>query len=163
MKPGLLLIFTATMILFGCSSHRTEPAKLINHKASLPENLPHDVFEWRVISASLKTQDATMSTLFGNDIAVMHARTNPKQPYPAGSILSLVTWTQQEVARWFGAKVPDELKSVEFVTVSQSLAARPSYSYEIYAGSPLRNMKVEGGDRESRIQKIIQQRALVMP
>lgn len=164
MKPSMLLVFiVAALISIGCSQRRTEPVKLINHKASLPETLPHDPFKWRVISASVKTQDATMSTLLGNDLAVMHARTNPNQPYPAGSILSLVTWSQQEDARWFGAKVPDDLKSVEFVTVVQSSDSKPSYTYEIYAGSPLHSATGEQDDSESRIQKIVQQRALVMP
>lgn len=163
MKPGLLLLVTATMILFGCSRQGTESVKLINHKASLPETLPHDPFKWRVISASVKTDESTMSTLFGNEMAVMHARTNPNQPYPAGSVLSLITWSQQEDARWFGAKVPEDLKSVEFVTVVQSSELKPAYSYEMYAGSPLHSATEEQPDRESRIQKILQQRALVMP
>lgn len=125
----------------------------VNHGASLPQN----PFAWRVIAANVKSPDATMSTLFGNDIAIMHARTNPNQPYPAGSVLSLVTWTQQEDARWFGAKVPHGLKSVEFVTIQQPL----DYSYEMYAGSPF--ILVQPDDRDSRINEIVRRRALVMP
>lgn len=162
MRPIVLLIFTAALVLCGCSSRRTESAKLINHGASLPETLPLDPLKWRVIAASVNTKDATMSTLFGNDIAVTHARTSPNQPYPAGSILSLVTWTQQEDQRWFGAKIPDGLKSVEFVTVLQSLDVKPSYSYELYAGSPLLT-QVKEAVRDSRINEIVRRRALVMP
>ena len=159
MRASILLIVTAALVLCGCSTRRIESAKLINHKASLPETLPHNPFAWRVIAAGVKTKDATMATLFGNDIAVMHARTNPSQPYPAGSVLSLVTWTEQEDERWFGAKIPGGLKSVEFVTV---LDSKPSYSYEMYAGSPLRTL-VEQDERDSRINDILGQRALVMP
>jgi hypothetical protein len=127
----------------------------------MSQTLPHDPFAWRVIAASVTTQDGTMSTLFGNDTAVMHARTNPNQPYPPGAILTLVTWTQQEDARWFGAKVPNELKSVEFVTVRSS-DSEPAYSYELYAGSPSLTA-LEPNDRDSRINDILHRRALVMP
>lgn len=102
------------------------------------KTLPQNAHEWRVIATGVNTQDATMSMLFGNDLAVMHARTNPNQPYPAGSVLSLVTWTQQEDARWFGAKIPGALKSVESVTVPAD-------------------------DRDSRSNDILFRRALVMP
>ena len=163
MRATKLLIIVAAVILGGCSTHKPQSSQLINHQASLPETLPHNPFGWRVISAMVKTQDSTMSTLFGNDIAVMHARTNPRQPYPAGSILSLVTWSQEEDDRWFGAKVPDKLKSVEFVTVIHTPDSKASYSYSVYAGSPLRSTIVEQSDRESRINYLLQQRALVMP
>ena len=162
MRASKLLI-VAVVIFGGCSTHKTQSSQLINHKASLPEALPHNPFAWRVISALVKTQDSTTSMLFGNDIAVLHARTNPRQPYPAGSVLSLVTWSQEEDDRWFGAKVPDELKSVEFVTVMQAPDSKASYSYDMYAGTPLRSMKVEQSDSESRINYLLQQRALVMP
>ena len=59
-----------------------------------------------------------MSTLYGNDVAVRYARMNPQQDYPAGSVLSLVTWVQREDGHWFGAKIPGPVKSVEFVTVT---------------------------------------------
>jgi len=157
------LIIVAVVILGGCSSHKPQPSQLINQEASLPETLPHNPFGWRVISAMVKTQDSTMSTLFGNDIAVMHARTNPRQPYPAGAALSLVTWTQEEDDRWFGAKVPDKLRSVEFVTVIQTPDSKASYSYIMYGGSSLSSVIVEQSDRESRINYLLQQRALVMP
>ncbi|MGA7237229.1 MAG: hypothetical protein WBY44_16205 [Bryobacteraceae bacterium] len=38
--------------------------------------------------------------------------------YPIGAVLALVTWTKQEDDRWFGARIPAEVKSVEFVGVT---------------------------------------------
>jgi len=58
---------------------------------------------------------------------------------PNGSALSLVTWTQQEDSRWFGAKIPAPVKSVEFVFVSTAADGRPSYSYRKFEGTPLKN------------------------
>jgi Haem-binding domain/Cytochrome P460 len=130
----------------------------VNHAASVADGLPYNPFAWRVIAADVHTQDATMSTLFGNDAAVMHARTNPNQPYPPGAVLSLITWSQQEDARWFGAKVPGSLKSIEFVIVRDST---PSYSYEMYTGSSF--TPVEPPDRDARLNNILHHRALVMP
>jgi len=56
-----------------------------------------------------------MSTLYGDDVVVGYAKTHSQ--YPAGSVLSLVTWTLREDSRRFRAKIPSEVKSVEFVTV----------------------------------------------
>jgi hypothetical protein len=79
--------------------------------------------------------DSTMATLFGNDFAVEYARSHSQQGYPAGSVISLVTWTQREDPRWFGANIRNRIKSVELVTVSAQPNEPPSYSYEEYEGS----------------------------
>jgi len=59
-----------------------------------------------------------MSVLYGNNVALRYARTHAQHDYPRGSVLSLVTWTQEEESRWFGAKVGGKVKSVESVTVT---------------------------------------------
>jgi hypothetical protein len=37
-----------------------------------------------------------MSALYGNDLAIQCARVNAQGTYPAGAVLSLVIWKQQE-------------------------------------------------------------------
>lgn len=44
--------------------------------------------------------------VIGNDLAVEYARSHSQQGYPAGSVISLVTWTQREDPRWFGKGQP---------------------------------------------------------
>jgi len=105
-----------------------------------------------------------MSTLYGNDVAVDYARTHAQRDFPAGSVVSLVIWTQVEDSRWFGAKIPSQVKSVEFVTVSAGGNGDPQYSYEVYTGNPLKKApsQVYGAPAE-RIAYLLSSRAAVMP
>jgi hypothetical protein len=101
---------------------------------------------------------------YGNDVAVQYARTNERQEYPNGSVLSLVTWTQREDGRWFGAKMPNEVKSVEFVFVAASADGRRLYSYQEYGGTPLKKVsEQEGPTANGRVARLLSQRAAVMP
>ncbi len=99
-----------------------------------------------------------MSTLYGNDVATGYARRSAEFVYPAGSVLSVVTWGQQEDARWFGGNIPARPKSVEIVTVGGA------YSYRRYEGSPLRQVAQEDGAAPGeRAAYLLSQRAAVMP
>ena len=62
----------------------------------------------------------TMATLYGNEAAMqsVHPRGTAMSPaYGTGAVLALVTWAQREDPHWFGARIPDAPKSVEFVEV----------------------------------------------
>jgi hypothetical protein len=81
-----------------------------------------------------------------------------------GSVLSLVTWTQRDDDRWFGAKIPDQVKSVEFVFVGVAADGRPLYSYQEYEGKPLKRVTAqEGRTLNDRGAYLLSQRAAVMP
>jgi hypothetical protein len=108
--------------------------------------------------------NTTMSTLYGNDVAVGYARTHSQHDYPPGAVLSLVTWMQTEDSRWFGAKIPGQVKSVEFVTVGAAENGAPQYSYAAYAGNPLKKASTqESGVPPERAAYFISSRAAVMP
>src|SRR5260370_518620 len=104
----------------------------MNELATLVGELPAKPLQGKVITSAVSPGDSTMSTLYGNDLAARCARTNLKHDYPSGAVLSLVTWSQREDSRWFGGKIPDQVKSVEFVFVGVAGDGRPSYSYQKY-------------------------------
>jgi hypothetical protein len=132
----------------------------LNQDAALAGDLPSNPLKGRVITSWINKRDATMSTLYGNDVAVQYARTSAEMQYPAGAVLSVVTWSQQEDPRWFGAKIPQRAKAVEFVTVTGPGA----YSYERYEGTPLKKVASgEGVDSKERADYLLAQRAAVMP
>jgi hypothetical protein len=119
---------------------------------------------WRVITSVIGTGDGTMSTLYGNDVAVGYARTHSQRDYPTGSVLSLVTWTQIEDPRWYGAKIPGQVKSVEFLTVGAADSGAPRYSYESFTGNPLKKAPAQQTDAPpERIACFLSSRAAVMP
>ena len=124
--------------------------------------MPWNPLQGSVITSSFDRQSSTMSMLYGNDVAVRHSRTNSNSGYPPGSVLSLVTWTQREDPRWFGANILWEVKSVEFVTVTAGENGQSPSAYENYEGSPLKRTLSEDG-HSTHATYLLSLRASVMP
>jgi hypothetical protein len=145
--------------LVACSD-KTNPRVVtrLNDEAALVGELPSNPLKGRVITSWVNKHEATMSTLFGNDVAVQYARTNAEMQYPAGAVLSVVTWSQQEDPRWFGGNIPQKPRAVEFVRVTGPGA----YSYQRYEGSPLKKVE-DGAAPNDRAAYVLSQRAAVMP
>jgi hypothetical protein len=145
--------------LVSCSD-RTNPRVVtkLNDEAALVGELPSNPLRGRVITSWVNKHDATMSTMFGNDVAVQYARTNAEMQYPAGAVLSVVTWSEQEDTRWFGGGIPQKTKAVEFVRVTGPGA----YTYERYEGSPLKKVE-DGVAPDDRAVYVLSQRAAVLP
>jgi hypothetical protein len=99
----------------GCSGKKIADADLYNVQAAVPAGLPYPVMEWKAITTEVDRGSGTTGTLFGNDAAVSAARAGAA--YPAGAVLGLVTWQQREDPHWFGARIPGQVVSVEFVEV----------------------------------------------
>lgn len=153
-----------SLSLAGCSIPNARVATRINQGASLAADLPLNPLGAKVITSWIDKRSSTMSTLYGNDLAVQYARANSRQSYPAGAVLSLVTWSQQEDPRWFGAKIPEKVRSVEFVTVGNAPDGRLRYSYGRFEGTPLKKMSdQEGFVPNDRATSLLSQRAAVMP
>jgi mono/diheme cytochrome c family protein len=151
---------------------RAEPAPsdVFNGVAALPDGLPYPAFQWKVITSWVDKTNATMSTLFGNDIAVTHARTSPQSPYPAGAVLAVVTWHQQEDKHWLGARITGKVQSVEFITAAAPANDVPNYSYQKYEGDPLKKTTtIESTDLQAssdaliRLGSIVAERAAALP
>jgi hypothetical protein len=168
MGPTMKAIYVLCVVLslggFGCSSRGIIASAATNTSAAVIAELPANPLQWRVITSAINRPDSTMWTLYGNDLAVDYARRNSQHQYPAGAELSLVTWTQREDDRWFGARIPDHVKSVEFVLVNGGPNGKPTYSYVAYEGSSL--TKVSAHDdviATDRTAYLLSQRAAVMP
>jgi hypothetical protein len=163
--PHLLAVIGLfALCLAGCAKDVPAAHARLNYDASPLGSLPANPLHWKVITSSIHPADSTMSTLYGNDIAVAYARSHAERDYPAGAILSLVTWTQQEDPRWFGAKIPFHVKSVEFVFVNAADSGKSVYSYQSFDGSPLRKSSEEAGSTPSaHAESLLSQRAAVLP
>ncbi|GLU53713.1 cytochrome P460 family protein [Dyadobacter frigoris] len=155
MKNLIVLSFLATLILTGCSKEN-----LYNESASLADSTKiTQVLEGKVITSMVDKKEKTMSTLYGNDIAVEHARNSVDHHYPIGSELSLVTWSQKEDIHWYGANIPGEIKSIEIVKYQ----APDSAILEYYKGKNLHLGKRDFETAVKRIEFISGQRAAVLP
>ena len=163
-KIFYLLSAALSVGILGCSNQNPSLVATQNKSAALTGGLPFNPLQGRVITSWINTQDSTMSTLYGNDLAVQYARTNDQHNYPAGSVLSVVTWKQQEDPRWFGARIPAAAKSVEYVMVKTASDQKPSYSYQTYAGTPLKKtLDQQDATSNDRVTWLLSQRAAVMP
>lgn len=168
MRPYLKIVYCLStalcLILPGCSSENPRVVTRLNDDASQVGELPSNPLQGKVITSWIDKQHLTMSTLFGNDVAVQYARNNPQHDYPAGSVLSVVTWKQQEDPRWFGGKIPATPASVEFVTVGTSPDNHATYAYQYYEGAPLKTVSAQNGPTPNeRAAYLLAQRAAVMP
>jgi Cytochrome P460 len=101
--------------------------------------LPYNPLRWEVIASTLNHNDHTLATVLGNDRAIAYAHKNATHAYPAGAVLSVITWSQEEDPRWFGGNIAGNVRSVEFPEV-QSGQDHGTYLYTLYGGSPLRNL-----------------------
>jgi hypothetical protein len=161
------IVYLLAIILFatvGCTDSGSHVTAELNENAALSGKLPYNPLQWRIITTAINKHDSTMYTLYGNDVAIQYARTNSQNDYPVGAVLALVMWNQRDDSRWFGAKIPDRVKSVEFVTVGPGKDRRPSYSYQDYEGAPLKKAAAqEGLVPNERAAYLLSQRAAVMP
>jgi hypothetical protein len=158
-----LLCGALVVCIAGCAGDASRTLAKFNEGAALAGELPANPLAWRVITSAVEPGDGTMSTLYGNDVAVGYARTHSQHDYPAGSVVSLVTWSQMEDSRWFGANIPSQVKSVEYVTVSVGVNGTAQYSYEAYTGNPLKKAPPQFGAPPDRIAFLLSSRAAVMP
>jgi hypothetical protein len=110
----------------------------------------------KVITSFVDTRAGTMSTLYGNDLAVQRARSG--QAYPAGAVVSLVTWSQREDPHWFGGRIPRGLESVEVVRFGEGVPA-----YSRFEGVVLTKSAVTADVAARRMQYIVGKKASVIP
>jgi Cytochrome P460 len=161
---ALLAAIALSCCACGCSSVTQPPPATINEGASLTGQLPANPLQWKVITSMVDRSAGTMSTLYGNDAAVGYARSNAGHDYPPSAVIALVTWSQREDPRWFGAKIPAEAKMVEFVTAGTSSDGKPAYSYEQYQGKPLqKSVSQPANVVADRTAFLLSQRSAVFP
>lgn len=164
-ESALLTCAAALILLNGCATPNPRVATKLNQPASLPSSLPFDpLHHGQIITSWVDQNTSSMSTLYGNETAVRHARTSPESAYPDGSILAVVTWKQREDDRWFGGKIPSQLHTVELLRVSENAKHEPTFALTQYSGSPLRAGEEKQETQPSeRTAWILSQHAAILP
>ena len=164
MKTIHVLAAALLLMLIGCSQPNARVTTRFNRDAEVSGELPYNALLWEVIASTLNHNDHTLATVLGNDRAIAYARKNATHAYPAGSVLSVITWSQEEDPRWFGGNIPDNVRSVEFLEVQSGPNHGGTYLYSLYGGSPLRKLvSTEEKSPNGRAAYILGQRAAVMP
>lgn len=123
-------------LIFSACGNQAPEAGLINTQASLPNSLKFEEMGLKVKSSFINKKAGTMSMLYASGPG-------------SGETLVLVTWKQQDDARWFGAKVPGALNTIEIVAAN---------SYRKYEGGKQVNV-----EDMARLAYILRQQPSVMP
>ena len=152
------------ILLIGCSKPNSRIQTRLDRGAEISGELPYNPLLWDVISSSLNAADHTVRTISGNENAVDYARHHASHEYPAGSVLAMITWSQQEDPRWFGGRIPGSVQSVEFLEVQAALDDEQTYLYSMYSGTPLRkSASIAEKSPTCRSAYLLAQKAAVMP
>src|ERR1700761_6624913 len=155
MRSAYILLAFAAIMLTACTS-TTNNTALVNDVASLPSSFNFGKMGFKVIASSVNKKLGTMSTLYGNEVALKTAGTGTET---AGEVFALVTWKQQADDHWFGAKIPADLVSVEYIKTGET---SNSITYQKFEGKYLILSK-DTLNRQERIKKILDQKPSVMP
>lgn len=159
MKRISHIIILALPVLISCKT-ATEPEKLLNQKASLPESFKLSALHQKVITSFINNRNHTTSVLYGNNEAVRAVSSGIPNHLP-GQAFTLVTWQQQDDAHWFGARIPGDLISAETLS-SSNMDHQIFYHYQKFLGRDLVKLADTTGTA-SRIKFILSQRASIAP
>lgn len=128
--------------------------ELMNHAAAaLLSGLPWHPLAWQPITMYVDPKSHTTATLFGNAVAIHTVRARAVAaseqpiPYPARSVLALVTWVQRDDPHWFGGRIPDTPQAIEFLTVSSDPM---NNVYRSFSGPGLVERQIDGAPAAER-------------
>jgi hypothetical protein len=147
------------LLICSCKHNANLPDN-INAKASFPDSTPYRPAGLKVITTFINRKDTTMSTLYGNPLALQKA-IGLNRDVAGGELFTLVTWKQQPDAHWFGANIPGDLQSVE-VLKTNSNGDKVVLNYQHYVGKNL-VLLADTLYTSERIKFILNQSPSVMP
>lgn len=123
--------------------------------AGLPSGLAEHPLQWNPITLFVDPGRRTLSALLGNPAAYAAVRPRGNTPaapaYPVGTTLALITWSERDDPHWFGARIPSDVRTVEFVSISP---AGKTPEYHRYAGVPLAEVQMQPSSAADRIHYI---------
>lgn len=123
----------------------------VNENASLPESFDFNAMNLKVVTSSINHKKQTMMTLYGTDSAIDDLKDNPGKVNNKERILALVIWSQKDDPYWYGAKIPNNLLSVEVIKSKLPFSENSGILYQKYEGKELKKVKADGTDRVSTI------------
>jgi cytochrome P460 len=77
--------------------------------------IPEGYQDWRLIAVSHRTDNTSLRSILGNDVAIKAAREGKTNPWPDGTTFAKVMWKDAQHPRWPAATVPGEFAQVEFM------------------------------------------------
>jgi len=110
MKPTFKLL-AILFFVAAVDSYAADAVPASSHGIAYPEGWQN----WATIAVSHRTDNKTMRTILGNDIAVKAARAGNVNPWPDGAILGKVVWKDTQLKDWPAATAPAKFVHAEFM------------------------------------------------
>lgn len=161
MKTTHFLWFGLVFLLAACSG-TTSSTELGNQEASLPDSFSISKMGLKVITSSINNNTHTMSTLYGNDLALKMASQGRNTEIQPGEVMALITWNQQDDDRWFGARIPGNIHSLELLKTVPVKDGKAGINYRRFEGEKL-TLNSDTLHNQESIKYIFDQRPSVMP
>jgi len=155
------ILFAASVLIVSACNNSKPVEELLNKKAAIPASFNFSKAGLKVIASFINKKEQTMSTLYGNDLALKTALLGSAN-YPPGENLTLVTWKQQDDDRWFGARIPGDLLSVEVIKTISSNTGNVTTNYQRFTGRELA-IDTDTTHQQERISYIFSQKPSIMP
>lgn len=115
MKRNLYIFLSiVSLSVFSC----TQKNELgLNENASLNSlgDLSENPLLLNAITSSITPKDSSMTVLYGNDLAYNYAKISGEGNYPTRAVLYRITWQLQSDEQWFGANIPENIRTIERV------------------------------------------------
>jgi hypothetical protein len=162
MKNLTYILLTGIVVMLSACANNNDKlnAGALNTKASLPASLNFTSLGYKVITSSINKKLGTMSTLYGNKQALATAIAGTSD-VKVGEEFALITWKQQDDDRWFGAKIPGDLQSVETIKTADT-GTGIAVNYKCFDGQALAP-HTDTLKNAERIKYIFAQQPSVMP
>lgn len=155
---NLIVYLIMCVLVVSCNSKKEyEP---VNQNASLPESFDFNAMNLKVVTSSINHKKQTMMTLYGTDSAIDDLKDTSGKVNGKERILALVTWSQKDDPYWYGAKIPNNLLSVELIKSRHPLSENSQIVYQKYEGKKLKKVSADGTDR---IRTILSMKPSIMP
>ncbi len=107
----LLKFLGVLLMLVVVSGHAAEMMPASSHGIAYPVGWQN----WPTIAVSHRTDNKTIRTILGNDIAFKAARSGNTKPWPDGAILGKVVWKDTQLKDWPTATAPGKFVHAEFM------------------------------------------------
>ena len=98
-------------LLYVFSANADSQLPLPSHDIAYPEGWQN----WATIAVSHRTDNNTIRTILGNEIAIKAARAGKTNPWPDGSVIGKVVWKDNELEDWKAAIAPGKFVHAEFM------------------------------------------------
>ncbi|VAW51452.1 hypothetical protein MNBD_GAMMA05-109 [hydrothermal vent metagenome] len=107
----LVKFASITIALISSAASSSDAAPASSHEIAYPTGWQN----WSTIAVSHRTDNNTIRTILGNDIAVKAARSGKTNPWPDGAIIGKVVWKDTNLKDWKTATAPGKFVHAEFM------------------------------------------------